>query len=174
MHRGPGHGGWIWAPAGAVIASLLLPLTVFVVWSVLTGHRLESVRSGSMEPTYPVGSLLLVAPVDPSAVRVGAPLSFVVPDEGVTETHRVVQVVEDANGLSFRTRGDANRVDDPAPVPASAVRGTVQWSIPFLGELMLWLAWPRGFVVLVVVPLVALVLFEVADRRRTARLSSFG
>jgi signal peptidase len=166
MHRGLSRGGWIWAPAAAVAITLLLPVTLFVVWSVLAGHRLEAVRSGSMDPTYPMGSLLVVAPVDPSAVRVGMPLSFVTADGETLETHRVMEVLEGENGLSFRTRGDANRVDDPAPVPASAVRGTVRWAIPEAGELMLWLAWPRGFIGLVVVPLLLLLGTEVAGRRR--------
>jgi signal peptidase I len=166
MHRRRSRGGWAWAPAAAVAVTLLLPVTLFVAWTVLAGHRLEAVRSGSMDPTYPMGSLLVVAPVDPSAVRVGMPLSFVTSDGSTLETHRVVQVLTGKDGLSFRTRGDANRFDDPAPVPASAVRGTVRWSIPRAGEVMLWLAWPRGFLVLVAAPLLLLLITEVVGRRR--------
>jgi signal peptidase len=166
MTRQRGRGGWGWAPVAAVTISLLLPAAGFVVWSVLTGHRLEAVRSGSMTPTYSVGSMLVVTTVDPADVRVGMPLSFVVPDEGVIETHRVIAVTHDKNGLSFRTKGDANLTADPDPVPASAVRGRVKWSVPHLGELMLWLRWPRGFLLLVVTPLAALLVFEVVDHRR--------
>src|SRR3954468_22369266 len=109
MTLGRGRGGGMWAPAAAVTVTLLVPVAVFVIWSVLSGHRLESVRSGSMTPTYSVGSMLVVKTVDPADVRVGMPLSFVTPDEGVIETHRVIQVRHDENGLSFRTKGDANR-----------------------------------------------------------------
>jgi signal peptidase len=175
MSRIVGRGGWIWAPVAAVTISLLIPVTVFVVWSVLTGHRLETVRSGSMTPTYTVGSLLVVSPVDPSDVRVGMPLSFVTPDGDALETHRVIQVMHSETGLSFRTRGDANRDADPQPVPASAVRGSVKWSVPHIGEVLRWLAWPRGFLVLVVTPLVALLAFEmVARARRRGPLTSSG
>ena len=163
-----GRGGWLWAPASAVTVSLLLPVAVFVIWSVLSGHRLESVRSGSMTPTYSVGSMLVVKSVDPSDVRVGMPLSFVVPDEGVIETHRVVRVQRNKTGLSFRTKGDANLAADPDLVPASAVRGTVKWSVPHVGEIMLWLRWPRGFLVLVATPLLVLAATEVLARRRAA------
>src|SRR5690242_2811458 len=107
MSRRLGRGGWGWAPVAVVTISLLLPAAVFVIWSVLTGHRLEAVRSGSMTPTYSVGSMLVVKSVDPSDVRVGMPLSFITPD-GVIETHRVLSVTQDKNGLSFRTKGDAN------------------------------------------------------------------
>ena len=119
-----------------------------------------------MTPTYSVGSMLVVKSVDPSDVRVGMPLSFVKPDEGIIETHRVVQVLHDTHGLSFRTQGDANSTPDPDPVPASAVRGSVKWSVPHAGEIMLWLRWPRGFLVLVVTPLAALLAFEMVERAR--------
>jgi len=166
MFRKVGRGGWGWAPVAVVSISLLLPVAVFVIWSALTGHRLQAVRSGSMTPTYSVGSMLVVTSVDPSDVRVGMPLSFITDDGRTIETHRVIQVVQDKNGLSFRTKGDANLSPDPDPVPASAVRGSVKWSVPHVGELMLWLRWPRGFLVLVVAPLAALFAFEVLERIR--------
>jgi signal peptidase I len=166
MNVSRGRGGWLWLPATVVTISLLLPVAVFVVWSGLSGHRLEAVRSGSMQPTYSVGSMLVVKTVDPSDVRVGMPLSFVTPDDGVIETHRVVEVRHDESGLSFRTKGDANRAADPDVVPASAVRGSVKWSVPHIGEVMLWLRWPRGFLMLVVTPLAALFAFEVVERAR--------
>lgn len=168
MSRRRGRVGWLWLPVAAVTVSLLLPVAVFVVWSALTGHRLEAVRSGSMTPTYSVGSMLVVKTVDPSDVRVGMPLSFITTDGSTIETHRVIQVLTDKNGLSFRTKGDANLVPDPDPVPASAVRGSVNWSVPYIGELMLWLRWPRGFLLLVVAPLTALLVVELVERvRRT-------
>ena len=166
MFRKVGRGGWGWAPVAVVTISLLLPVAVFVIWSALTGHRLQAVRSGSMSPTYSVGSMLVVKSVDPSDVKVGMPLSFITDDGRTIETHRVIQVLQDKNGLSFRTKGDANLAADPGIVPASAVRGSVTWSVPHIGELMLWLRWPRGFLVLVVTPLAALMAFELVERAR--------
>ena len=169
MSRSRTRGRWIWIPAAAVTVSLLLPAAALVVWTALTGHRLQAVRSGSMTPTYAVGSMLVVQTVDPSEVRVGMPLSFVRADDGKLETHRVIQVLRGRDGLSFRTRGDANLDADPDPVPASAVRGKVKWSVPHFGELMLWLVWPRGFLALVVAPLAMLLVAEtVAWRARSS------
>jgi hypothetical protein len=51
-------------------------------------------------------------------------------------------------------------------VPASAVRGSVKWSVPHVGGIMLWLRWPRGFLLLVVTPLAALLAFELVERAR--------
>src|SRR5262245_19470104 len=117
---------------------------------MLLGWRLQAVESGSMEPLYPVGSLVVVQPIDPSDVRVGMPLAFVPDDERPLVTHRVVKVLDSSSGLSFRTQGDANAKVDPHPVPARAVRGQAVWAVPQLGRVITWLAWPRGFVLLVV------------------------
>jgi signal peptidase I len=47
----------------------VLPFTTFAVASWLLGWQLQPVLSGSMEPTYPVGSLLVVGQVDPADVE---------------------------------------------------------------------------------------------------------
>ena len=162
------HMRWVWAPAATVLLTLLLPVAIFLVAMVLSGHRLEAVQTGSMRPTYPVGSLLVVEPIDPSDVRVGMPLSFVSPDTDAVVTHRVISVLDGQDGLFFRTQGDANATPDALPIPARAVRGRVRWAVPRIGDAMIWFAWPRGFLLLVVTPTVMLVLGEVRDRRRGA------
>lgn len=157
---------WVWMPVAGVTMSLLLPVATFLIASVLLGWRLEAVETGSMEPIYPVGSLVVVRPVDPSDVRVGMAIAFA-PDDGPTlVTHRVVEVINQPSGLSFRTKGDANATADPHPVPARAVRGRAAWAVPRLGTVVQWLAWPRGFALLVVLPAVLLGVSEVRLRRR--------
>jgi len=160
---------WVWMPVAGVTTSLLLPVATFLITAVLLGWRLEAVETGSMAPLYPVGSLVVVRPVDPSDIRVGAAIAFVPDDGRGLVTHRVVQVLDQPSGLSFRTKGDANATIDPQPVPARAVRGRAAWAVPQLGRLVRWLAWPRGFLLLVVAPALLLVLSEARLRRRPAR-----
>ena len=81
---GPGTGSgtarrprrWVTLPLGVLALVLLVPLTIFFVATWLSGSRLQVVQTGSMEPTYPRGSLLVVEPVDPSDVRPGQALMF--------------------------------------------------------------------------------------------------
>jgi hypothetical protein len=80
-------------------------------------------------------------------------------------THRVVGDVP-GDASAFRTRGDANATNDPVAIPARLVRGRVLWSVTGLGAVLEWLRWPNGFVLLVVVPAIALVVSE-ASRRWT-------
>ena len=159
-----GWRGWLSAALAAVVVALLLPLATFLVATWLLGWQLQTVLSGSMSPTYPVGSLLVVGQIDASDVRAGMPLVFEDPLEpGRIVTHRVVgPVPEDAS--AFRTRGDANSTVDPADVPARLVRGKVLWSVSVLGSGLDWLKWPNGFLLLVGLPGVILLGSELRRR----------
>src|SRR5687767_14567989 len=119
-----------------------------------------------MAPTYPVGSLLVVGPIDASEVRPGMAVTFDDPAQpGRLVTHRVLRVVP-GDDLFFETRGDANLSADPFPVPARSIRGRVLWHVPVLGYAVDFLEWPRGFILLVVIPAIALGITEALALRR--------
>jgi signal peptidase I len=151
---------------------VLLPLAAFLVSVWLLGWQLQSVQSGSMAPTYPVGSLLVIAPIDASRVETGMPIVFVDPElPGRLVAHRVVNLAP-GTAVAFLTQGDANATRDPFPVPARNVRGYVQWHITGLGTLMDYLQWPNSFILLVVLPAALLVATEARTRLRGARFTS--
>jgi len=164
--------GWLGATLGVVAVSLLLPLTIFLVGCWLLGYQLASVQTGSMSPTFPVGSLVVVGPVDPADVEVGMAIAFQDPDDPTRQvTHRVVGVAPGSE-LAFITQGDANATADARPVPARVVRGRALWHVTYLGTVMDWLQWPRSFLLLVVAPSVLLAVVELRSRRGRARLPS--
>jgi signal peptidase len=96
-----------------------------------------TVETGSMTPGIPVGSLVIVRPVDPQTLHEGDVITFQkAPGEHVLVTHRIVKVQVDASnkhGLQFVTKGDANRGADAEPVPAAAVKGKVWYHLPYIG-----------------------------------------
>ena len=160
--------GWSSA-ALALVVALLLPLATFLVAAWLLGWQLQSVQTGSMTPTYPVGSLVVVGQIDAGAVEPGMAITFEDPSHpGRVVTHRVERLAPGA-ALAFITHGDANAAADPIPVPARLVRGRVLWSVSYLGSLMDWLQWPRSFVLLVAVPAGFLAWLEWRDRRRRGK-----
>jgi signal peptidase len=162
-----GSGSALLLPAVIALA-VLVPLTAFLVGVWVQGWQLQAVQSGSMEPTYPVGSLLVVEPIDASQVAPGMALVFRDPvDPARTVTHRVVGLVP-GETLQFWTQGDANPARDPLPVPARFVRGRVRSDIVGLGFLMGWLRWPRSFLLLVVLPGLLLIASQRNGGRRTA------
>lgn len=150
----------------AAAFAVLLPLTTFLVAAWLMGWQLQAVQSGSMRPTYAIGSLLVVAPIDASQVRIGMPVVFEDPKvPGRLVVHRVVARTP-GDRLQFTTQGDANATRDPAPVPARMVRGRVLWQINGLGPAIEWMQWPRSFLLLVVAPGLLLVALEWRTHRR--------
>lgn len=161
--------GWLAATLGVGVIAVLLPLATFLVAAWLLGWQLQSVQSGSMAPTYPVGSLLVVGQIDAADVEPGMAIVFEDPGEpGRLVTHRVVGRAG-GDSLAFTTRGDANATTDPMPVHARLVRGRVLWSVSSLGSLLDWLQWPRSFVLLVALPTALLLLAEVKALLARAR-----
>lgn len=158
--------GWLGATLGVLVVAVLLPLATFLVAVWLLGWQLQSVQSGSMAPTFQVGSLLVVGPVDPSEVEPGMAITFEDPAAaGRLVSHRVVQFAS-GDALAFMTKGDANSSADAQPVPARLVRGRVLWQVTRIGLVLDWLQWPRSFLVLVVAPSLALLIAELRTRRR--------
>ena len=98
----------------------------------LAGFHLFSVESGSMTPAYPVDSLIIVQEVEPESIQPGDVITFMVNEDGMAVTHRVVST--DPVRQTFTTKGDANGVDDAAPVLWKNTVGKVVFGIPLLGR----------------------------------------
>ncbi|HEV7535930.1 MAG TPA: signal peptidase I, partial [Acidimicrobiia bacterium] len=120
-------------------------LLVFVGLGPATGtYRLATVLSGSMAPGMPVGSVAVLVPEPPAAVRVGDVITFQAPtpDHAVV-THRVVEVVEGGLQPVVRTKGDANRSPDPW---TARLQGNRAWRrvavVPFAGTAIRFLRSP--------------------------------
>lgn len=125
------------AGTGAGVLALVLALAVLVVVIPrVTGGVPLTVRSGSMAPALPVGSLAVVLPVEPEDVRVGDVVTVLpYPDDPTAVTHRVVAVAHRQDGSRvFTTRGDANDAADD-PVAGHQIRGRLAYAAPGLGTL---------------------------------------
>lgn len=139
-----------------IISKILSFLSVFVVVALailLLGTRLVgftpyTVLSGSMEPTYHVGSVVYVTDVEPSELRVEDCITYKM-QSGTIVTHRIKDVIKESDGtLSFRTKGDANP-DPDGILPQSAVIGKTVFSVPYLGYLFDFVKRPIGLIVVV-------------------------
>jgi signal peptidase I len=116
---------WLSATIG-VISIALLPHVLSVA-----GHQMYVVKGSSMEPTIPLGALILVRPVDPTTIAAGDVITFRAPN-GAFVSHRVVGLAE-GTSLAFKTKGDGSFAADPVIVPSASVEGKVESFIPELG-----------------------------------------
>ena len=124
------------------LVALVLVFAVLLAGFRLLGYQVYNVLSGSMEPTYSVGDLLYVKAVDPDAVQVGDPITFVLNEDLVVATHRVVAI--DAENRQFTTKGDANGHPDAAPVHFNNLIGVPKFHIPLLGYVSDYVQHPPG------------------------------
>ncbi|MFA6947518.1 MAG: signal peptidase I [Eubacteriales bacterium] len=127
----------IFVVAAAAAAVLLVGVRIF-------GLTPYTVLSGSMEPTYHVGSLIYVRKVPADEIAVGDPITFVLNEELVVATHRVIEI--DAQNELFRTKGDNNESPDASPVSFKNVLGVPQFTIPYLGYLSNFITKPVGWI----------------------------
>lgn len=127
---------------GKVFLAGGLFLAVFLLAVFFRGGRLLSVQSGSMAPSIPVGSLLLVFPCSYEEVREGDVVTCCLADGKTMVTHRVAERLEGIRSLLLK--GDANEEPDIVPVPASRIRGRVVFSLPYLGYALLWAGTRKG------------------------------
>lgn len=135
----------IWDTVTTVLVVLVVIFAVFLMGSRLMGMQVFNVISGSMEPTYSVGDLLYVKDVDPDSVKVGDPITFVLNEDLVVATHRVVRI--DAENRYFYTKGDANETEDASPVHFNNLVGVPVFAIPLLGYVSAYIQNPPGMYV---------------------------
>lgn len=123
-------------------------------------HQIYIVRSNSMSPTFETGSALIVKLVDKESIRENDIITYHGSNASVVVTHRVVEVLKE-DGLRFVTKGDANNVNDPVPVPANNVIGKVVFSIPLAGYVMAFIRSRQGLLLFIIIPGVLIVLSQV-------------
>jgi signal peptidase len=151
------------------IGSAFAVLIVAVVFLVSIGpkflpYQTFFVRSGSMHPTFDTGDMILLGKVDASDLKVGDVITFDRPDKpGTLVTHRIVQVVADANGKQFVTKGDANGTEDPWRVPAQGTGWKYQTRLPKLGYVFGYLGTPQARLALLAIPATLLGLLSIID-----------
>lgn len=156
--------------ANALSTIVLVALVALVI--AFTGVRLAgltpyAVLSGSMEPEFPVGSLIYVREADPESIQVGDAVTFE-KSNGVIATHEAYEI--DPEAREIRTQGIANVnpdgsvMQDAEPVPFESVIGVPVVCIPLLGYVNSFVTSPTGFVVVIAGVVAVIALSIVADK----------
>lgn len=151
----------VWNIVSTALVALIVLCAVFLMGSRIIGYQVYTVISGSMEPEYSVGDLLYVKKVDVNTIKVGDPITFILNEDLVVATHRVVKV--DAENQRFYTKGDANEIPDSEPVHFKNVIGVPQFAIPKLGYVSDFVQNPPGTYITIAVGIVLVLLVFVPD-----------
>ena len=131
------------------------------------GYVVNSVQSESMSGTFEKGALVIGKMVDEDTViEKGDIISFYQRIGGVNviNTHRVVDVVNVGSTATYQTQGDNREI---CPVPDSEwkttndVTAVYQFHIPGVGGFIDFLKEPLGFVLCLVLPMLAFIGWQV-------------
>lgn len=121
------------------------------------------VLSGSMEPTFPVGSIIYYHKCDFEKLEVGDAVTFKAEDALVT--HRITTV----NGISRTvvTKGDNNTTEDPVPVEENEIVGkATNFAIPYAGYFVTYGKNPVAIAVMAAILLMNYVLESLCSGQR--------
>lgn len=149
----------IWNIISGVLVGIVVVLAVLLVGVRFIGLQNYTVLSGSMEPAYPTGSMIYIKQTDPQKLEVGDVITFRISGETIA-THRIIEEVQEGGTTCFRTKGDANEVDDNVLVQPDNILGKVLFCIPGLGFLAAYLQSASGrYAAIAVGALILLVVF---------------
>ena len=130
----------------------------------VAGVRMFTVATGSMEPVYEVGDVLISKDLNPSKLKVGDNISYLGTQsnfKGKVITHQIVKIEKDEDGkLLFHTKGIANLVEDPI-VKESQVYGKVIYKTILLSYIYKFVSTSTGFGLIIVIPLILIVGYEI-------------
>ena len=138
--------------------------------------RLFTVVSQSMLPVYDIGDVLIAKEVEPSKIKEGDIVSYLGNYnnfDGKVITHRVVNVEKRADGkYYYRTKGDANLVEDPI-VMEDQLYGVVIYKSFILSLVYRIVGTQVGFFLFIIVPILFIIgsemvcsLLENEEKRR--------
>ena len=154
----------VWGIVSWGLVCVVVLAAVFLMGSRLLGYRVFNIVSGSMEPVYRVGDLIYVQEVDPNTVQPGDVITFVLNEDLVVATHRVVRI--DAEKQRFYTKGDANETEDGGSVHFKNLIGVPKFKIPGLGYVADFIQKAPGLYITIAAVAVLLLLAFLPDLAR--------
>ena len=128
--------------SGALLIVLAVLAGILIIPKIM-GYEEMAVLTGSMEPNYPVGSLIFVKEEDPENLKVGDVITYRL-DEDTVVTHRIVEINQEEQTVT--TKGDANSDNDGSPVSYPNIVGKAQFKITYLGYIAMNIKTPKGII----------------------------
>jgi signal peptidase len=164
------HTLWPIIQVGFFLAIILIALLIVSQKFSLGGHKFLIVQTGSMKPSIPAGSLVFVSPIkevvspvgeNTKDLRVGDVITYKnQKNPNLFVTHRVKSIAKENGQILIETKGDANNAADVEKVRFENVVGKVLLAIPFLGFPVAFARTIPGYVLMIIIPALAIILSE--------------
>jgi signal peptidase len=156
-----------------ITAIVVLCFLVLLALSITGKIGFLIVKSGSMEPRMPRGSLAVFYSSHIEGVRNGEIIVFSDSKSATTlVTHRAISKQLENGRVVIKTRGDNNSNADSSTVDSSNFTGKVACIIPFAGHIVGFVKTPVGLLI-TDVALVSLMVMVVLDKLKSSIRESF-
>lgn len=157
--------GMLWNVVGIILCIIFIPIIIMNLILIIgtythpdtlpgvLGYKPVIVLSGSMEPTFMTGDMILLKDADTAALKEGDVICYM--QEGSAVTHRIVKRTETDGSVQFTTKGDANNAEDPVTVSPDQVQGIyLGIRIPKAGDFAMFLQTTTGMILFIICPLI--------------------
>lgn len=169
---------------GKIMRFLLIPLIVIFVILIIDivyqkyikksssidvfGFKIYTILTGSMEPEYNIGDLIIERPINQEDIKVGTVVTYKI-NERNTVTHRVVEIVEEDGKTLYRTQGDNNNAPDSDLVSFNQINGSIIFKINKVGKIVTEFTSGIGIVVVIMLIWISYIHSSRSEEKRIAR-----
>ncbi len=170
---------------GKIIYYLLFVFILFVLILVVVqrfsgneisvgGFRMFNILTGSMEPEYKVGDVLISKEIEPKDIKLGDDIVYKGKEKPFVDlivTHRVVDLNHDnkTGKYSFQTKGIANDIEDPV-IEEDQVYGKIIYKVRSFSLLAKSVNNMYIFFFVIFIPIVLLISIKIIQVRHERKL----
>lgn len=126
-------------------------------------YRIFTVVTGSMEPKYKIGDVLIAKETAPSEIKIGDAISYLATKGEIKNnvvTHEVVNITKDENGkYLFHSKGLVNLVEDPI-VHEEQLYGVVVYKAKLLSFIRKIISTDIGMLIFIIIPILYIIVSE--------------
>ena len=138
----------------------------------LFGFRFYIVSSGSMEPNYNIGDIIIIKEKSEDEIKVGDVINFVLTNENNTVTHRVVNIIKENDKILYQTKGDNNTSVDSDLISFDKVHGIIVYKICKLGLVISKILSGTGIFIIVLFMFLSYLYSDRKEEKKIARESA--
>lgn len=126
-------------------------------------YRMFTVISGSMEPKYKIGDVLIAKEVKPDTIKVGDTISYLGTVNSFRDkvvTHQVIQIEKVDGKYVFHTKGLTNAIQDPI-VYEDQLYGKVVYKSFIISLIYKIVSTNVGFYLFIIIPVLYIISSEI-------------
>ena len=155
--------------AGIILITILVGYKKYVKHEnniSILGFRQYVVATGSMEPEYNIGDLIVIRETTKEEIKIGDVINYISETGIDTITHRVVDIIQEDGQTYYKTKGDNNNSVDPELVNYSQVKGILVFKISKLGTVITKMFTGTGITILFAV----IILSYIRDKNKEEKI----